>query len=58
MRRRGRGQQRIDDWQNVTRIESPPDLRNSFIDRQYPLAERLEDLFEPVFESRGPSRIS
>ena|SRR5215471_5311433 len=39
-------------------IESSPDLRDSLIDRQYSLAERPENLFKPVFNSRGLSSVS
>lgn len=31
VRLRGRGQQRIDDWENFARIQAIPDLRDSFV---------------------------
>jgi hypothetical protein len=53
VRRRGRGQQRIDDRQSFACIEVPPDLRDSFINRQYSLTKGAKNLFEPVFERSG-----
>jgi hypothetical protein len=58
VRLRGSGQQRIDDRQNVTLIQTTPNLRDSFVDRQYSLTERAQNLLKPIVHSSSLPRVS